>query len=115
MKLKIFFELAFGANDILAKSQVKLKLVFGASGFLAVRTFLRLIGATGEAGMTILDLVQNPQNAFMTVFSYLAGAGVGREGFIKAAQARRSMSAKEVNSLGNVKNGLQQGRRLRPW
>jgi hypothetical protein len=42
----------------------------------------------------------------MTLFSYLAGAGVGRAGFRNAADARRSMTAKEIDSLGSIKNDL---------
>jgi hypothetical protein len=75
----------------------------GAAGLTAIRSMLRLIGTIGEAGLLVHDLVENPQNAFMTVFSYLAGAGVGRGGFKNAANARRGMSSKEYESLGNVK------------
>jgi hypothetical protein len=75
----------------------------GSAGLTALRSMLRLIGTAGEAGMAIHDLVKNPENAFMTVFSYLAGAGVGRGGFKNAANARRGMSSKEYESLGNVK------------
>jgi hypothetical protein len=75
----------------------------GAAGLTAVRSMLRLIGTIGEAGMLVHDIVENPENAFMTVFSFLAGAGVGRTGFRNAANARRGMSSKEYESLGNVK------------
>jgi len=75
----------------------------GAAGLTAIRSMLRLIGTVGDAGMLVHDLVENPENAFMTVFSYLAGAGVGRAGFKNAANARRGMSSKEYESLGNVK------------
>ena len=75
----------------------------GAAGLTAVRSMLRLIGTIGEAGMLVYDVVENPDNAFITVFSYLAGAGVGRSGFKNAANARRGMSSKEYESLGNVK------------
>lgn len=77
--------------------------IAGAAGLTAARNLLRLIGAVGDAGMTIHDLIKDPKNAFMTVFSYLASAGVGRGGFKDAANARRGMSSKEYNSLGNVK------------
>jgi hypothetical protein len=75
----------------------------GAAGLTAIRSMLRLIGAVGDAGMLVHDLVENPENAFVTIFSYLAGAGVGRGGFKDAAGARRGMSSKEYESLGNVK------------
>jgi hypothetical protein len=75
----------------------------GAAGLTAVRSMLRLIGAAGEAGMLVHDLIEDPQNAFVTIFSYLAGAGVGRGGFKNAASARRGMSSREFESLGNVR------------
>ncbi|KAF2809813.1 putative glycosyl hydrolase, family 18 [Mytilinidion resinicola] len=85
----------------------------GAAGLTAVRSLLRLLGAAGDAGMTLYDVVQNPQNAFITVFSYLAGAGVGRAGFRNAANSRRGMSSKEYDSLGNVKGNLDKVQNLR--
>lgn len=87
--------------------------VAGAAGLTAVRSMLRLIGAVGEAGVLVYDLVENPENAFLTIFSYLAGAGVGRDGFKNAAKARRGMSSKEYESLGNVKVKLDQVARIR--
>lgn len=75
----------------------------GSVGLTAVRSMLRLIGTVGEAGLVVYDLVENPENAFLTIFSYVAGAGVGRSGFKNAANARRGMNSKEYQSLGNVK------------
>ncbi|KAI2477549.1 Glycoside hydrolase family 18 protein [Pyrenophora tritici-repentis] len=75
----------------------------GAAGLTAIRSMLRLIGTVGDASMLVHDLVENPENAFMTVFSFLLGAGVGRGGFKDAANARRDMGSKEYESLGNVK------------
>ncbi|KAK3356345.1 hypothetical protein B0T25DRAFT_451345 [Lasiosphaeria hispida] len=42
-------------------------------------------------------------NTFMTVFSFLVSAGVGRGGFRSATGSRRGMGQKEFDSLGNVK------------
>jgi hypothetical protein len=75
----------------------------GSAGLTAIRSMLRLIGTIGEVGMLVHDLVENPENAFMTIFGFVAGAGVGRGGFKNAANARRGMSSKEYESLGNVK------------
>jgi hypothetical protein len=75
----------------------------GAAGLTAIRSILRLIGAVGKAGMLVHDLVENPENAFVTTFSYLTGAGIGRSGFKDTAGARRGMSSKEYESLSNVK------------
>lgn len=85
----------------------------GAAGLVAARSLLRLMGAAEDAGMLVHDLVKNPENAFMTIFSYLAGAGVGRGGFRSAANARRGMSSKEFDSLGNVKTRLTTITRIR--
>ncbi|KAH6625093.1 hypothetical protein C7974DRAFT_454971 [Boeremia exigua] len=80
----------------------------GAAGLTAVRSMLRLIGTIGEAGMLVHSLIENPENAFMVIFSSLASAGVGRSGFKNAANARRGMSSKEYESLGTIKVKLDQ-------
>ncbi|KAJ5056167.1 hypothetical protein J3E72DRAFT_200340 [Bipolaris maydis] len=85
----------------------------GSLGLTAVRSMLRLIGTAGEAGLVVYDLVENPENAFLTIFSYVAGAGVGRSGFKNAANARRGMSSKEYASLGNVRLRLDQVTNIR--
>jgi hypothetical protein len=85
----------------------------GAAGLTAARSLLRLIGSVGEAGMLIHDVVKNPENAFISVFTYLAGAGVGRVGFKNAAGSRRGMSSKEYESLGNVKLRLDKATSIR--
>ncbi|KAI0882847.1 putative glycosyl hydrolase, family 18 [Annulohypoxylon maeteangense] len=78
----------------------------GAAGMTTVRSLLRLIGSTGDAGLAVYDIVNNPENAFMAVFSYLAGAGLGRAGFRNAANSRRGLSSSEYDSLGGVKTKL---------
>lgn len=85
----------------------------GAAGMTATRSMLRLIGGVGDAAMTIYDIVQSPENAFMAVFSSLAGAGVGRAGFKSAAKSRRSISKKDYDSLGTVKVKLDKIESLR--
>ncbi|KAI0539137.1 putative glycosyl hydrolase, family 18 [Xylaria digitata] len=79
----------------------------GSAGLVTTRSLLRLIGAAGDAGLVIYDVVQDPKNAFTAVFSYLLGAGVGRAGFKNAANSRRGLSANEYNSLGNVRTRLE--------
>lgn len=71
-----------------------------------LRTLLRLVEAGAEAGMAVYGVISDPDNAFMTVFSTLLGAGFSRGGFRDAANARRGMSSAEYNSLGNVKGNL---------
>ncbi|KAI2782388.1 putative glycosyl hydrolase, family 18 [Daldinia loculata] len=78
----------------------------GAVGMTTVRSLLRLIGATGDAGVAVYDIVNDPENAFMAVFSYLAGAGLGRAGFRNAANSRRGLTSSEYDSLGGVKTKL---------
>lgn len=73
----------------------------GAASLTAARSLLR-----GEAGMLVHDLIEISENAFISIFTYLAGAGVGRKGFKNAADSRRGMTAANIDSLGNVKNSL---------
>jgi hypothetical protein len=79
----------------------------------SARTLLRLVGGVGDAALAVYDVVQDPENAFMAVFSALAGAGVGRAGFTKAAGARRGLTEKEYKSLGDVKTKLDKVTELR--
>ncbi|KAI6778523.1 uncharacterized protein J7T54_005047 [Emericellopsis cladophorae] len=88
----------------------------GGVGMGALRSMLTLIGTVGEAGLLVYSIVEDPDSALMAIFGFLAGAGVGRGGFRNAADARRGMSSKELNSLGPIKgkldmiSGLQGGR-----
>lgn len=75
----------------------------GGAALASARTLLRLVGTAGDAALSVYDIVQNPENAFVDVFTALAGAGVGRAGFKKAASARRSLTEKEYKSLGDIK------------
>ncbi|KAL5114914.1 hypothetical protein ACEQ8H_007161 [Pleosporales sp. CAS-2024a] len=72
-------------------------------GLTAVRTISRLIGGVGDAAVTVYEVVKDPDNAFMAVFSYLAGAGLGRSGFRNAANSRRAIKTDDYNALGSVK------------
>ncbi|KAF1973227.1 putative glycosyl hydrolase, family 18 [Bimuria novae-zelandiae CBS 107.79] len=85
----------------------------GATGMTAVRTISRLIGGVGDTAQTLYDVVKDPDNAFMAVFSYLAGAGVGRSGFKSAAESRRSIEKKDYDALGNVKVNLDKVESIR--
>ncbi|KAG7287400.1 hypothetical protein NEMBOFW57_006911 [Staphylotrichum longicolle] len=78
-----------------------------------VRSLIRLIGVAGDVGMAVYGVVSDPDNAFMTVFSTLLGAGFGRSGFRNAANSRRGMSSAEYNSLGNIKPKLDTLNNLR--
>ena len=78
----------------------------GGAGMTAVRAMLNLIGGVGEAGVALYEVVNDPKNAFMTVFGYLATMGVGRRGVENAANSRRAMGSKELDALGAVKKSL---------
>ncbi|PVI08686.1 glycoside hydrolase family 18 protein [Periconia macrospinosa] len=109
------------ANEIEKKEREEMILLFitsvlffipfvgnaaGAAGLTAVRTIARLIGSVGDAAITIYDIVKNPEGAFLAVFTYVAGAGVGRGGFRNAANSRRSIPTKDIDGMGNVKTKL---------
>ncbi|KAK2797393.1 hypothetical protein FQN50_009194 [Emmonsiellopsis sp. PD_5] len=83
------------------------------AGLTGVRSMLSLLGAAGEAGLLLYDVIKDPKNAFSAIFSALAGAGVGRGGFRNAANSRRSMTSGQLDSLGPVKKDLDRIEDLR--
>ncbi|KAK1966080.1 glycoside hydrolase [Colletotrichum sublineola] len=78
----------------------------GGAVAVGVRTLLRLVEVGAEVGLAVYSVVNDPNNAFMTVFTTLLAAGFGRSGFRNAANSRRGMSSNEYNSLGNIKPKL---------
>ncbi|KFZ10472.1 hypothetical protein V501_05180 [Pseudogymnoascus sp. VKM F-4519 (FW-2642)] len=84
-----------------------------AAGITAARTMLRLIGTAGDAGLMVYDVVTHPTNAFMSVFTFLAGAGVGCSGFRNAANSRRGITPDVYNALGGVKTNLDKVHSIR--
>ena len=80
---------------------------------VSASALLRLIGTVGDAAVSVYDMVNDRENAFGEVFLALAGAGVRRTGFKKAAGARRSLTEKEYKSLGEVKTKLDKVSELR--
>jgi len=78
----------------------------GAIGGTTLRAILASIGVAGEAGLAIYSVIQDLSSAVMAVFFFLAGAGVGRGGFSRAAGSWRGMGQNEFDSLGNVKTSL---------
>ncbi|GJC97766.1 glycoside hydrolase family 18 protein [Colletotrichum higginsianum] len=83
-------------------------------GFLFFIPFIGPTGGVGaEVGLAVYSIVDDPDNAFMTVFSTLLGAGFSRGKFRDAANSRRGMSSGEYNSLGNVKPKLDSINNLR--
>ena len=82
-------------------------------GMRTVGLILRMIGRVGEAAMGIYDVVNDPGNALGIILSSLIGAELGRGGYKTAASARRGMSPKEYNNLGNVKTKLDRVENIR--
>lgn len=62
--------------------------------------------AAGEAGLLAYSIVKDPDNAFMAVFSTLAGAGLNRESWSRAASERRGMKDEDIAKLGSIKDNL---------
>jgi hypothetical protein len=64
---------------------------------------MALIGAAGNAGLVVYDIIQDPLMAPMAILGSLAG-GVGRSGrdVKKLADAKRSMKAEDIAKLGDV-------------
>lgn len=85
----------------------------GGAVATGVRSLLLLIEGSGEVGLAVYSVVNDPDNAFMTVFSTLMSVGSSRTGFRDAANSRRGMSSGEYNSLGNVKSKLDSIKHLR--
>ncbi|UKZ82482.1 hypothetical protein TrVFT333_010271 [Trichoderma virens FT-333] len=76
------------------------------ASMVAIRSALEMIEVAGEAGLLAYSIVLDPDNAFMAVFSTLAGAGLSRESWSKAANERRSMKDGDVAKLGSIKDDL---------
>ncbi|KAL6801940.1 glycoside hydrolase family 18 protein [Trichoderma sp. SZMC 28012] len=73
---------------------------------VAIRSALEMAEVAGEAGLLAYSIVQDPSNAFMAVFSTLAGAGMSRSAWSKAAYERRGMKEDDIGKLGSIKDDL---------
>ncbi|KAL6907356.1 glycoside hydrolase family 18 protein [Trichoderma evansii] len=76
------------------------------SSMVAIRSALEIAEAAGEAGLLAYSIVQDPNNAFMAVFITLAGVGMSRSAWSKAANERRGMKEEDIGKLGSIKDGL---------
>lgn len=72
----------------------------GSIGLTSVRAILGMLGTTAEAGLLTYSVVEDPDNAFATIFSALAGGGLGRSSWGKAAKSKRDMPSKDLDALG---------------
>ncbi|KAL7783620.1 glycoside hydrolase family 18 protein [Trichoderma ceciliae] len=76
------------------------------ASMVAIRSALEMAEAAGEAGLLAYSIVQDPDNAFMAVFSTLAGAGLSREPWSRTASERRGMKDEDIAKLGSIKDDL---------
>lgn len=76
------------------------------ASMVAIRSALEMAEAAGEAELLAYSIVQDPDNAFMVVFSTLAGAGLSRESWSRAASERRGMKDEDIAKLGSIKDDL---------
>ena len=72
----------------------------GSVGLASVRAILGMLGTAGEAGLLTYGVVEDPDNAFATIFTALATGGLGRSGWGKAAKSKRDMPSKHLEALG---------------
>ncbi|KAJ3573148.1 hypothetical protein NPX13_g4807 [Xylaria arbuscula] len=77
------------------------------ASLVAIRTALEIAEAAGEAGLLAYSVVEDPSNAFSAVFSTLAGAGLSRGSWTKAASERRGLSESDSAKLGPIHVELQ--------
>lgn len=76
------------------------------ASMVAIRSALEMAEAAGEARLLAYSIVQDPDNTFMAVFSTLAGAGLSRESWSRAASERRGMKDEDMAKLGSIKDDL---------
>ncbi|KAI3322279.1 glycoside hydrolase family 18 protein [Xylariaceae sp. AK1471] len=76
------------------------------AGLVAIRTGLRIAEAAGEAALLAFTVVQDPDNAFEAVFSTLAGAGLSRGSWTKAANEPRGLGEEDPKKLGTIHDDL---------
>jgi hypothetical protein len=79
--------------------------VAGALGSTLLRTLLNVAGELANIDVAIYEVVNNPNNALLSVFELLLGV-VSLKPFKEVAQARRSMKSGEFKKLGPIKNDL---------
>lgn len=87
--------------------------VAGAVDGAALRAIIEIAGELANVGLTVYELVDDPNSAFTTIFGFLLG-GVSRQPFRDAAAARRGMKTSEVEKLPpRIKTDLQTIKDLR--
>ncbi|KAI3335205.1 hypothetical protein F4824DRAFT_489691 [Ustulina deusta] len=83
------------------------------ASLVAIRTALSIAEVAGEAGLLTYSIVEDPSNAFSAVFSTLAGAGLSRGSWGKAASERRGLSDSDSMKLGSIHVDLEKIDNLR--
>ncbi|KFY75145.1 hypothetical protein V499_04844 [Pseudogymnoascus sp. VKM F-103] len=77
----------------------------GALGSAFLRTMLNVAGELASIGIGIYEVVDDPNNALLTIFGMLL-RGVSLKPFREVAQARRNMKSGELDKLGPIKTDL---------
>lgn len=67
-----------------------------------IRVGLQIAEAAGNATLLAVSIIQDPNNAFEAVFTTLAGAGLSRGSWTKAADERRGLSDADSRKLGSI-------------
>lgn len=77
----------------------------GALGSSVLRTIINVAGELANIGVAIYEVVDDPDNALLTVMGLLLG-GASLKPFKEVAQARRGMKNSEYEKLGPIKTDL---------
>jgi hypothetical protein len=77
----------------------------GALGATLLRTIINVAGELANIGVAIYEVVDDPDNALLSVFGLLLG-GASMKPFKEVAEARRGMKSTELDKLGPIKKDL---------
>ena len=79
------------------------ELLAVAAGMARIGRMIALAGAAGEAGLALVDIIDNPEAAPMAILSTLTGGKLRTpKAYGDAAKTRRGMSPDDVGKLGSV-------------
>ncbi|KAH8667649.1 exo-1,3-beta-D-glucanase [Tricladium varicosporioides] len=89
--------------------------VAGAAEMAGLKVIINLLGDAGNAALAIYSTVEDPKSAVFAMFGLLLG-GTGQgsaKAFKDAAAKRRSLTTKEIETLGPIKPQLEKINTLR--
>jgi hypothetical protein len=70
-----------------------------------LRTILNVVGELANISVAIYEVVDNPDNALLSVFSLLL-RGMSLKPFEEVAEVRRGIKSSELDKLGPIKKDL---------